>query len=289
MNERPQAGKRVLVTGACGFIASHLIPRLKARGYDVWEVDIRTGTDCAELTPVELAGCAYVFHLAFDTNIPRSVRSPVFTTEHNVGSSVKLLEAAHQARVEKFLFPSTASLYSMNPTPWREEMPVLPIEPYSIQKYALEKFCGYYDRLGLPTVVLRLFQVFGENQRQDTSLAKFFKARREGKPITLTKTTAQATSRTSRRDFIYAGDVANAFVLAAEADVRNEVINVGSGRKWPMQEIAQAVGGEIEFIPKRDYEVEEHWADITKARKLLGWEPEVDVIAWIKSQDLGRR
>ncbi len=286
--------KRVLVTGASGFIASHLVPALLAAGYEVTGMDklahalprhknfqfIRK--DIAALT--SLAGYDYVVHLAFATNIPKSILDPVGTTYNNIDLGVKVLELAKQAGVKKVLYPSTASLYGGQPTPWRENMAVFPGEPYSLQKYAMERFCRYYADNGLPTVVFRLFQVFGENQRQDTALAKFFRCRKEGRPIPITRTTAQAGFKSARRDWIYAGDIAQAFLAALKSDraATGEVINIGTGRTYTIREIAGLISDKIEFIPKRGFESDKHLADITKAKKLLGWSPRTDVKVWLK-------
>ena len=179
----------VLVTGASGFLASHLIPALLRADYKVTGIDRRPCSlprhrrfkfvkqDISRLTSLD--GVDAVIHLAFATNIPKSIADPVGTTRNNVDYGVKPLELAKQAAVKRFIFPSTASLYGDQPTPWSETLPVYPAEPYSLQKYAMERFCRYYGAKGnVPTVIFRLFQVFGENQRPDTALAKFFECRK---------------------------------------------------------------------------------------------------------------
>lgn len=287
---------KAIVTGASGFIAPHVIKACLRRGWEVTGVDILDcdlelagfrflKKDVRELTPDDLAGADYVFHLAFVTNIPNSITHPLDTTSDNIDMTVYLLDLATKQGIKKFLFPSTASLYGENPTPWREDMPPCPIEPYSWQKLSIEYALAMWNtRYGLPTVTLRLFQVFGENQRVDTSLAAFLRARKEGRPITLTETTAQSTFRTGQRDFIYVGDVAEAFIEAAISNRvgRGEVLNIGSGRVTTMEEIANAVGGEVIFIPQRNFEVERHEADIRKTTALLDWAPTVEVIPWLE-------
>ena len=131
--------------------------------------------------------------------------------------------------------------------------------------------------------MLRLFQVYGENQRKDTALAAFIKAKKTGKPITLTKTTAQSTFRTGRRDFIYVKDVAKAFIstMISENTGNGEVINIGTGIMTTMEAVAKTIGGKVEFIPKRSFEVEAHQADITLCNKLLKWKPSVKILDWL--------
>ncbi len=292
--------EKVLITGVSGFIGPHVVEACLEHGLRVKSVDIRPydhthgsiaypdiflHKDVRELTQSEL-GVDYIIHLAFVTNIPNSIQHPIETTRDNVEMTAMLLDAATKAGVKKLVFSSTASLYGHNPTPWREDMPSAPdpIEPYSWQKLSCEYLCRMWTKCyGLPTATLRLFQVFGENQRPDTAMAAFFRAKKEGKPITLTETTAQSTFRTGQRDFVYVKEVAEAFVrtLESEKTGQGEIINVGTGKVTTMEAVAQAIGGEVIFIPKRGFEVERHEADIARAQELLGWHPTVDVIEWL--------
>ena len=286
-----------MITGASGFIAHHLIPQFLRLGYEVIGVDKRPippnhqqstyfiQTDVRDLGFRDLLGIDIVVHLAFVTNIPHSVRHPKETTHDNIGMTIHLLEVARETGVKRVVFPSTASLYGNNPTPWYESMPAMPIEPYSWQKLSCESLCQMYAQVyGLPTVVARLFQVFGELQRDDTALAAFLKKKAKGEPLTLTETTAQSTFRSGQRDFIYAGDVANALVRLADdprVAARGEVYNVCTGRIHTMEEIAKAMEMDVTWIAKREYEVERHEGDVQKLMA-LDWEPTVDVIQWLK-------
>ncbi|KKW27857.1 MAG: hypothetical protein UY70_C0006G0006 [Candidatus Kaiserbacteria bacterium GW2011_GWB1_52_6] len=290
-----QKNKKVLVTGASGFIASTLIPAFLKAGYSVTGIDRLA---CTHIPPQKgfafikkdiakvdsLAGFDYVVHLAFATNIPKSILDPVGTTYNNLDLGVKMLELAKQAGVKKFLYPSTASLYGNQPLPWKEDMKVIPGEPYSLQKYAMERFCEYYAKNGLPTVVFRLFQVFGENQRHDTALYKFYQCRKEGKPIPITQTTAQAGFRGAKRDFIYTGDIAEAFAVAMESGKvgKGEVINLCSEYNYTIREVAELISDKIEFIPKRGFELDEHLGDASKAKKLLHFKAHTDIKDWMK-------
>ncbi len=286
---------KVVITGVAGFIGPHVAEECLKRhwqviGVDVLPSDLRVPgfqflkKDARDLTPQELSGVDYIVHLAFVTNIPNSIQHPIDTTRDNIEMTVRLLESATKAGVKKVAFPSTASLFGNNPTPWREEMPPDPIEPYSWQKLSCEHLLHMWTtRYGLPTVILRLFQVFGENQRKDTAMAAFFRARKEGKPITLTETTAQSSFRTGQRDFVYVKEVAEAFARALESPKtgRGEIINIGTGKVTTMEEIAKAIGSEVIFIPRRGFEVERHQADISRAQALLDWYPRKDVIEWL--------
>lgn len=288
--------KKVLITGVSGFIGHHLATTCMNEGWTVIGVDKRPipanhrmptkfiQADINDLGFRDLSGIDYVFHLGWRTNIPDCQRHPEQSTKDNIDMSIHLLEYCKEAGVKKFLFPSTASLYGNNETPWKEDMRPNPIEPYSWQKLAIEYACQMYASVyGLPTVIFRFFQVFGELQREDTAIAAFLKAKREKRPITLTETTAQSSFRSGQRDFIYAGDVAQALTLAAESEEtgKGEIFNVSSGVIHTMEDIAKAIGSQVTWIPKRPYEVEQHLGDITKL-KGLGWQPKVDVLSWLK-------
>lgn len=286
---------KIIVTGVSGFIGPHVVEICLKRGWEVVGVDILPcdlklqnftfiQKDARDLNPKELEKVDYIVHLAFITNIPNSIQHPMETTRDNIEMTVRLLESATKAGIKKFAFPSTASLYGNNPTPWREDMATDPIEPYSWQKLSCEYLLQMWTkRYGLPTVILRLFQVFGENQRHDTVMAAFFRAKKEGKSITLTETTAQSSFRTGQRDFVYVKEVAEAFARALESEKtgQGEIINIGTGKVRTIEEIAQAIGGEVVFIPRRGFEVERHQADMHRVEELLDWHPKVDVIEWL--------
>src|SRR3990167_9234439 len=280
---------KILVTGSSGFIAQHLIPLLQKEGHYVIGVDKRPElhhankflqTDVRDLGFRDLMGVNVVIHLAFATNIPNSIRHPKETTEQNIDMTIHLLEVCKDAEVGRFVFPSTASLYGSNKTPWTEDMPSMPIEPYSWQKLALEYACSLYTtQYKLPTVVLRFFQVFGEFQRDDTALAAFIRAKESGKAITLTQTTAQSSFRSGRRDFVYAGDVAEAVCMLLENE---EYVY---GETTTMEDVAKAIGGEVKWIPKREYEVEVHHGDITKLKN-IGWKPKTNILTWLSENQI---
>jgi UDP-glucose 4-epimerase len=288
--------KKILVTGSSGFLAHHFIKVAQDRGYMVLGVDKRPiphghtkpnyyiQTNLNDLTYRDMMGVNYVVHFAWRTNIPDCQRHPIESTSQNIDMSIHMLELAREAGVKKFLFPSTASLYGNNPVPWTEDMTPDPIEPYSWQKLSVEHACKMYSHVyKLPTVIFRFFQVFGEMQRDDTALAAFLKSKKEGKPITLTETHAQSSFRSGQRDFIYAGDLAHALVDAIESDnVGNgEILNVASGQLHTMEEIANVIGAEVVWIPRRPYEVECHLADVSKIKELLNWQAQTDVLTWL--------
>ena len=284
---------KILYTGSSGFLAQHIIPVFQKLGHQVIGVDKRPQryksdhfilTDVNDLIYRDLMGIDIVCHMAWRTNIPDCVRHPKESTYQNIDTTIHLLEVAKEAGVKKFFFPSTASLYGNNPTPWTEDMLGNPIEHYSWQKLACEFACKMYsESYGLSTVIARFFQIFGEYQREDTALAAFFKAKKQNKPVTLTKTTAQSSFKTSQRDFVYAGDVAEAVALLCTKEAKGgEIYNVASGKFNTMEEITKGLGVKVKFIERRPWEVERHHADISKLTA-LGWSPKVNVLDWMKN------
>ena len=283
---------KIVLTGSAGFLAQHIIPKFQKEGHFVVGIDRRPERyrsdyfiqeDVRNLNYRDLLGIDFVLSFHWRTNIPDCSRHPEDSTNDNIDTTIHLLEVAKEAGVKRVFFPSTASLYGNNPTPWREDMPASPIEHYSWQKLACESACKMYAQsLGLDTVVARFFQIFGEYQREDTALAAFLRAKKNGQPITLTETTAQSSFRSGQRDFVYAGDVAEAVYLLTtnHGPGGGEIYNVG-GHVYAMHDIAEAIGGEVKWIPRRPWEVQRHEACLDKI-KALGWNPRVDVLEWLK-------
>tara|TARA_X000001036_G_scaffold432290_1_gene467940 strand:- start:201 stop:1097 length:897 start_codon:yes stop_codon:yes gene_type:complete len=288
--------KKVLVTGSSGFIANHVIENLIDSKFDVLGVDILDPSEpikkckylkknVLDLTKQDIDGVDFIIHLACDTNIKKTIDNPVLTTDNNLGITIKLLSLSVEANIKKFVFPSTASMYGNNLVPWNENMISDPGEPYSWQKLSIEYALKMWtSRYKLPTTILRLFQVFGENQRKDTAIAAFINQKKNNKPITLIRSSDKSKFKTGRRDWIYVKDIAEAFklTLLSEETGKGEIINIASGKLISVEEIAKTVGGKITFLPSRDYEVDDHLAEVSKAKKILNWEYKTDVIPWLK-------
>jgi len=291
----------ILITGASGFIAPHIIKESLNKNMKVYGIDIVNEDPKEKITDENytfkkmdvrdldidfMKKINYVVHLAFVTNIPNSIQNPVDTTRDNIDMTIFLLNLCVKAKVKKFLFPSTGSLYGNNPIPWNEDMIADPIEPYSFQKLSCEFACkAWFKCYGLPTTVFRFFQVYGENQRKDTAISKFIQSKKEGRPITLVETTAQSSFRTGRRDFIYVKDLAEAVIIAAESKNtgKGEILNIGSGKATTVEDVANAIGGKITFIPRRKFEVEAHIANMKKTEDLLNWKYKTEILEWVKS------
>lgn len=286
---------KFIVTGGAGFIGSHIVDMLIARGDEVHvidnfltgkrerlnpkavlhEVDIRE----FEKLPRILKGSAGVFHAAAQPRMQLSIQEPRLTNDINITGTLNVLLAARDAGVPKVVYSASSSAYgSKHPMPLHEDMPPYPLIPYAIQKRVGEQYCEmastFYD---LATVSLRYFNVYGPRQTTDadgpyaTVIGIFLGQRQKGRPMTIVPDGKQ------RRDFTHVVDVARANLLAMESDTvgRGEVINIGAGRNYSIREVADLIGGPTVVIKPRLGEVKETLADNRKAKELLGWEPEI--------------
>lgn|SRR3989344_4351428 len=286
--------KRAVVTGGAGFIGSHLVDALIAKGYDVdvidnlsagkkehvnpdailHVVDIR---NLEEISPI-IKGADYVFHFAALPRVQYSIENPIETNEVNVTGTLNVFSAAQKGGVSRVVYSASSSAYGDQETmPLHEEMSAEPLSPYGLQKYIGEQYARLFHVVyGLSTVSLRYFNVYGPRFDPEGAYAlvigKFLKQRTDGVPISITGDGEQT------RDFTHVRDVVRANILAAESpSVGNgEVINIGAGRNVSINRIAQLIGGEIVYVPAR-LEPKHTLASNERALKLLGWKPEIQV------------
>lgn len=294
-----------LVTGVAGFIGSHLAERLIAEGHEVvgidcfvpyyprsmkernleallraptfrlHEQDIRYGDLACLLERVE-----YVFHLAAQAGV-RSSWGTEFTDylEHNVLGTQRLLELCKSTRISKFIYASSSSVYGACPTvPFSEGQLVTPVSPYGVTKLAAEHLCSLYHRsFGIPVISLRLFTVYGPRQRPDMAISRFLAASMEDAPIAIYDDGEQT------RDFTYVSDVIDGMIAAMECNAAGEVINVGGGSTTSVNQLVQTVcritGKRLRatHVPPAYGDMRHTYADVTKARKMLHFEPKVDL------------
>ena len=299
---------RVLVTGAAGFIGSHLVEALTARGDEVVGVDnfdafypramkernlAEVGQprgfsfreqdvlDVAGLVPL-LTPDTVVVHLAAKAGVRPSLANPVGYAEANVMGTAAVLEAARQAGVTRFVFGSSSSVYGdSTPVPFREDaVAVEPVSPYAATKRAGELFLSSVAPIyGFRAASLRFFTVYGPRQRPDLAIHAFTRKMVEGRTLTLFGDGTQA------RDYTYCSDII-AGVLAsiawtATAPVGVETFNLGGSRSVPTEamvaEIADALGikPKIEWAPMQPGDVQKTAADLTKSSTVLGYVPKV--------------
>jgi nucleoside-diphosphate-sugar epimerase len=287
-----------LVTGGAGFIGSHLAEELRRRGERVRIADnFSTGRrenlrhlDDIEVLEGDLAdpgiaaaacrGADYVLHQAAIPSVPRSVADPLTSNRANIDATLNVLVAARDARVRRLVFAASSSAYGDTPTlPKHEDMPVQPLSPYALQKVVGEQYLRLFTSLyGLETVSIRYFNVFGPRQDPSSAysgvISLFASALLAGRRPTICGDGEQT------RDFTYVANVVDGVLRACEADgVSGQVINVATGGRITINELCRTmgeligVGIEPEYVAPRAGDVRDSQADITRARRLLGYEP----------------
>ena len=297
-----------LVTGAAGFIGSNLVDYLLEMDHQVICVDNESADNekfhwngetinvSGDITDYKFMKNVfnkvdYVFHLAAESRLQPAINNPIGTVEKNCVGTTVMLQCAREAGVKRFIYSSTSSGYGNNSWPNNEDQPDDCLNPYSATKVAGEKFCKmYYNLYGLETVTLRYFNVFGQRsptRGQYAPVIGIFRRQKDaGEPLTIVGTGQQ------RRDFVHVRDVARANYLASIMplkrdghDYTGEVFNVGSGKNYSIQEIADAISDNQIYIPERKGEMDTTLSDITKiGTTVIGWKPEIDVMDWINGQ-----
>ncbi|MEW8977991.1 MAG: NAD-dependent epimerase/dehydratase family protein [Symbiobacterium sp.] len=270
---------RFLVTGAAGFIGSHLVEHLRSDGHTVVGVDRRPGADVVgDLLEIDLAplldGVDYVIHLAGQPGVRESWSQFPAYSRGNIELTQRLLEAVRGRGLKKFVLASTSSVYGEAPMPAREDGPVLPVSPYGVTKLAAERLCDLYGRTaGVPWVALRYFTVYGPRQRPDMAFSRWLAAALAGRPIQVYGDGGQL------RDFTYVGDAVVATARAALNPVVGVPINVGGGHAVTLRRairVIAAVTGRpvrVEYLPAPPGEMRETRADTTRLWQEIGFRP----------------
>ena len=307
------ASARVLLTGGAGFIGSHLAEALLRRGVELAILDDLNGyydpaLKRANLEAVRRAGdfefvhgdiCdaplveelmarfrpAAVFHLAARAGVRPSLEQPALYQRVNVEGTAVLLEAARRHGVERFVFASSSSVYgAASRVPFSEDDPVrAPISPYAASKIAGEALCHVYSHLyGMRIVCLRFFTVYGPRQRPDLAIRKFAESIAAGRPIPV------FGDGSTGRDYTYIGDIVAGILAAAEHDTAFDVFNLGNSSPVLLRDMIatlERVLGKpavIDRQPLQPGDVPITYADISKARRLLGWAPQTSLETGIR-------
>lgn len=302
--------KNFLVTGGAGFIGSHLVDRLLATDvanvtvvddfndfydssikhnniqdhlkdsrYTIRESDIRDRSELEKIFTANNFDC--VVHLAARAGVRPSLSEPQLYTETNINGTLNVLELARQYKLKQFVFGSSSSVYGINAkVPFSEDDPIRqPISPYAATKGAGELLCHTYSHLyGLRCVCLRFFTVYGPRQRPDLAIHKFAKLISTGKPIPV------FGDGTTRRDYTYVADIIDGVMAAINYDKTNyEVFNLGESRTVELNELISLLEREldthalIDRQPPQPGDVPQTFADISKARALLGYDPKTQI------------
>lgn len=297
---------RALVTGAAGFIGSHLSERLTADGHDVVGVDCFTDYyarsikernlerlraeprftfvegDLNTLDPKALlAGVDWVFHQAAQAGVRASWGDSFrIYTRLNIDATQRLLEAAKSAdRLKKLVYASSSSVYGDAATlPMLEDHPTHPLSPYGVTKLAAEHLAVLYTKnFGVPTASLRYFTVYGPRQRPDMAFHKFFKAALAGEEISV------YGDGTQTRDFTYVSDAVEANVRAAASAPPGAVLNIGGGSRVSVREVLamveELVGRpvRVRYLEVQHGDMKDTVADTTRARELIDYRPLVSL------------
>ncbi len=280
---------RVLVTGASGFIGSHLVERFIRDGHHVTALDLagKKKTYTVDLVKEKnlkkyFQRIDWVFHLAGASDIIPSIVRPLEYHAANVTATVNVLEASRKAGVKRFLYAASSTCYGIPDTcPTPETAPIRPQYPYALTKYIGELYALHWAKVyNLPVVSLRLFNVYGPRSRISNDygpvFTTFMAQKLAGSPFTVVGNGKQT------RDFTYISDVVEAFITAARSNVTGEVFNVGSGGTYSVNHLVKLLGGPIVHIPKRPGEPDCTYADIRKIKKVLGWKPKISFEQGVK-------
>ncbi len=296
--------KKVIVTGGAGFIGSNLVDQLIKLGHEVTVIDNESSDASEKFYWNKLSHnhvldiCDYdsvrplfddidvVFHLAAEARIQPTLINPILAAKTNTLGTCTILQCSREAGVKRVIYSSTSSAYGLkNDIPNVETMQKDCLNPYSVTKTSGEELCKMFTNLfGLDTVSFRYFNVYGERQPIKGQYAPvvgiFLKQKKSGEPMTIVGDGEQ------RRDFTHVSDVVNANILALDLNnkkLSGELFNIGTNKNYSINEIKDMIGGEFVYLEPRLGEARITLADNQKARKILKWEPKVNLPEWLKN------
>lgn len=284
---------KCVVTGAAGFIGSHLCERLLTEGHDVLGIDNMSNGNIKNLEEFkdhpgfslriadvndkywEMPKTDVIFHLAAKADIVPSIKDPLDYHETNVNGTIAMLQHAKRTGA-KFIYAASSSCYGDNPSiPTKEDEPCNPRYPYALTKYVGEQYVLHWGRVyKLNVTSMRLFNVYGPRARTNGTygavFGTFLGQLANEKPVTIVGDGNQA------RDFTYVSDVVDALVEAAFRETSGEIYNIGTGNPRSVRELSERLGAvEKTFIPDRPGEPKKTHAAVDRAEKDLEWSPKV--------------
>lgn len=270
----------IIVTGSNGFIGSHLVKRLRENELlKIIPVDHKLGHELLNKESLDaLPNADIIIHLASKMDIISAWNDPYSAYNVNINTTLNLLEFARRRKVQKFIYPGSYVYGTPQYLPIDERHPVNANNPYTRSKLAGEQLCkAYCEDFGIPTVILRLFNVYGPGLSRIFLIPTII-SQINNRPIIL-------KDPTPKRDFVYISDVLEAFVKALDYPVSGyETFNIGYGRSYSVSEVVNlilkvaGIKREVMYsIEQRKNEISDIVADILKARKLLNWAPKVSL------------
>ena len=287
---------KTIITGGAGFIGSHLVDALLNLGYDVIVLDNFSTGRPENLEHVkhkvkvvncdisingewlkEFEGTHSVYHLAALADIVPSIQLPGDYFRANVDGTFNVLQAAREAKVNRFIYSASSSCYGIPDNyPTNENAAILPQYPYALTKKMGEDLVLHWAKIySLPALSLRFFNVYGTRSRTSGTYGAvfgvFLAQKLANQPYTIVGDGKQT------RDFTYVTDVVGALIAAGNSAMQGEVYNVGSGKTVSINRLVELLGGEKIYIPKRPGEPECTFADISKIRADLGWAPMISI------------
>ena len=287
--------QKVIVTGGAGFIGSHVVDTLIKQGIEVIILDnLSTGKkeninpkatfiecDLTKDKPL-FRDVDVVFHLAATPQVQYSMENP--TDNNNIDSLINILELSKKNGVKKFIFSSSSSVYgNPNYVPINENHPTNPLSPYALHKLVGEQYCKLYSEVyDLDTVCLRYFNAYGDrmpNKGAYRSVISIFKEQHSKKqPLNIVNDGEQ------RRDYVHVDDIVNANILCANSTkkLNGDIFNVGTGKSYSVNEVADMFGGEKQYGEKR-IEPKNSIAENAKIVLDLNWEPKNKLETWIST------
>lgn len=289
----------ILITGGAGFIGSHIAKKLIALGHRVIVFDdFSTGKkenlkglkikliegDIRDLNTLKKAmhGVDFVCHHAAQISVPKSISNPQETIEINGLGTLNVLLAAKENNVKKITFASSSAVYGDTKNlPIKEKEPIKPLSPYAVSKLLGEYYLKAFSHLyGMKIAIFRYFNVFGDGQDPNSpysaAIPKFIKMVNTGDPITVFGDGMQT------RDFVSVEDVVDANIKALNTETGEAPMNIGCGHAITINELANAIGGKTIHLPERKGDIKHSLADISRAKKILGFKPKKSVTTWIR-------
>lgn len=293
----------IIVTGGCGFIGSHLVDKLVTLGHHVQVIDnlsanndvfyynknaIYYNIDICNLTKIEpiFNNIDYVFHLAAESRIQPAIENPLHAVNVNVIGTTNILQCSLKYKIKRVIYSGTSAVYGLTcSVPTNETENIDCLNPYSATKFAGEEMIRCYNKLhGLDACIFRYFNVYGERSPvsgpYSLVVGIFINQHKNNQALTV------VGDGMNERDFVHVYDVVDANICAMNSveNLNAQVFNIGNGKNYKILDIAKLISNNIVFIPYRIGEAKTTLANITRSQNILNWNPQIDIVNWIKEK-----